>query len=528
MAKRSLTQQVRFAMYLRCSSDDQRHGDFTTIDAQRQINLRYIAEQGGVLISEYNDEGRSGTTLKRSDWKRLRHDAQEGLFDKVVVTYMSRLGRGKCFYICEFLLAEVGVEVALVKEQFTQDLAGYANQSVKVFLDGMYPVQVAEWTRAKMKEMIENGYWCGGTLPLGYMKVEVPNPNIARHPDKPPPKRLVPNPEEVPFVIGAGELYVETGSYARVQSYLEAVTGHFWRLDLVKYLLTNEVYRGVLRHGDWRKENAHEPIIHDELWDKIQARERERAREPKSDPKDQTPYYLRGLVYCGFCGHRMTPASHHGRAARVSYYECVGSTRKKNCPVKRINAYSLHKAVLEHIERGANHPTRMAEIIREAVKSVPPPERSGDELAAIKRRLRECERKIKHCLNAVESGGAGVRPLVKRLEELEAERLHLEQARLTVEKQIAECKIARPEADYVRSLWSRFMVLWEEATEQERTELMPLLVERIEMKEKERGYCRLLFAAQHPRLLNPSTPSNVEINYNLGAGVGLEPTTFGL
>ncbi len=525
---KNVTASVRFAMYLRCSSDDQRHGDFTTIDAQRQINLRYIAEQGGVLIGEYNDEGRTGTNLKRSDWKRLKRDAEARLFDKVVVTYMSRLGRGKTFYIAEYLLEEAGVEVALVKEEFTPDLAGYANQSVKVFLDGMYPIQVAEWTRAKMKEMIENGYWCGGTLPLGYMKVEVANPKIARHPDKPPPKRLVPNPDEVPFVIAAGELYVDTGSYARVQSYLEAVTGHAWRLDQVKYLLTNEVYRGVLRHGDWRKDNAHEPIMPDEVWEKIQTRERERIREPKSDPKDQNPYYLRGLVYCGFCGHRMTPASHHGRAARVSYYECVGSTRKKACPVKRINAYSLHKAVLEHIERGATHPTRMAEIIREAVKAVPPPERSSSELEALKRRLRECERKIKHCLNAVETGGATVRPLIKRLEELEAERLHLEQAKLTVEKQIAESKIARPEAVYVQSLWSRFMELWEEATDAERAELLPLLVERVEMQEKERGYCRLLFAAHHPRLLPASTSRNVEINYDLGAGVGLEPTTFGL
>ena len=145
MANRPLI-HLRYAMYLRCSSDDQRHGDFTTIDAQKEINIRYIAEHGGTCVGVYSDEGRTGTNLKRPSWKRLLADAQAKLFDVVVVTYMSRLGRGKTFYIAEFLLQEAGVSVAMVKEQFTSDLAGYANQAVKIFLDGMFPAQVAEWT----------------------------------------------------------------------------------------------------------------------------------------------------------------------------------------------------------------------------------------------------------------------------------------------------------------------------------------------------------------------------------------------
>jgi hypothetical protein len=36
---RKATTDTRFAVYLRCSSDDQANGDFTTIDTQRKLNL---------------------------------------------------------------------------------------------------------------------------------------------------------------------------------------------------------------------------------------------------------------------------------------------------------------------------------------------------------------------------------------------------------------------------------------------------------------------------------------------------------
>ncbi len=103
--------QSRYAIYLRCSTDDQKHGDFTTVDTQRDINIRTVAQKGGTFVGEYADEGKSGTNLNRPDWKRLLADAQEGLFDAVCVTYMSRLGRGNAFVIAEHELSKCGVRV---------------------------------------------------------------------------------------------------------------------------------------------------------------------------------------------------------------------------------------------------------------------------------------------------------------------------------------------------------------------------------------------------------------------------------
>src|SRR5690242_13886018 len=101
----------RYAIYCRCSSDDQTQGDYTTIDTQRELNVKYVAERGGTLACEYLDEGKTGTNLKRAGWNQLLADAQAGLFDAVCVTYMSRLARGEAYHIAEYLLREAKVRI---------------------------------------------------------------------------------------------------------------------------------------------------------------------------------------------------------------------------------------------------------------------------------------------------------------------------------------------------------------------------------------------------------------------------------
>lgn len=45
------TQPVRYVDYYRCSTDDQTHGDFTTIDTQREADTRHV-EAIGVLVGD--------------------------------------------------------------------------------------------------------------------------------------------------------------------------------------------------------------------------------------------------------------------------------------------------------------------------------------------------------------------------------------------------------------------------------------------------------------------------------------------
>ena len=252
---------ARCAIYARCSSDDQVHKDFATNNVQEGLNLQHVKEIGGIFVKAYSDEAVTGTNLKRPGWKKLLADAQAGMFDVVIVTYMSRLGRGKAFVIAEHELEKCGVRVEMVKEHFSNDINGYIGKNMTNVMDGMYAYQVRGWTMTKMEAMVNAGFFPGGYPPFGMKKVVADDAVHFHKPGHEPPKRLVPDSVTVPIVLRAFALFLETRSLAEVGKYLNTVTLRHWTTTSVKNLLTNEVYKGVLHFGQWRKEDAWEPII---------------------------------------------------------------------------------------------------------------------------------------------------------------------------------------------------------------------------------------------------------------------------
>jgi len=278
------TGSKRYAIYLRCSSDDQAQGDFTTIDVQRTYNTEYVLAQGGVLYQEYADEGKTGTNIKRPGFEALIRDARAGLFDVVVVTYMSRLARGEAYHVAEFLLKQESVVVELVREKFTSDLAGHIGKQMTILMDGMYPKMVSQWTRAKQEQMVAHGYICGPMTAFGYTREVVQNAALMSNGGKQPPKRFVPDPLATPLVRRAFEVFVETRSYNRVVEYLRSVTSRKWTLANITYMLRNDIYRGVLRYGANVNLTAHDAIISEDLWNAVRQAELSRTRSPMSVP----------------------------------------------------------------------------------------------------------------------------------------------------------------------------------------------------------------------------------------------------
>ena len=59
------------AIYCRLSRDDGTESESNSIITQRQILRRYAKEQGFLIYDEYVDDGYSGTTFDRPDFKRM-------------------------------------------------------------------------------------------------------------------------------------------------------------------------------------------------------------------------------------------------------------------------------------------------------------------------------------------------------------------------------------------------------------------------------------------------------------------------
>ena len=84
---------VRAALYLRLSRDDDLAGDSSSILTQRQMLQRYAKDNNFSVVDEYVDDGYSGTNFNRPSFQRMISDIDDGKVNCVIVKDMSRLGR---------------------------------------------------------------------------------------------------------------------------------------------------------------------------------------------------------------------------------------------------------------------------------------------------------------------------------------------------------------------------------------------------------------------------------------------------
>lgn len=506
---------TRYAIYSRCSSDDQAHKDFSTTDVQEGLNRQYIEDKGGTFAGAYKDEGSSGTNLKRKDWLRLLTDAQRGLFDVVVVTYMSRLGRGDMFPVAEYLLKEAGVKVEMVKEFFTDDMSGHVNKKMTQFVDGMYVEQVRGWTRTKMEAMVKAGFFAGGYPAFGMQKIIATDALHFHKPDKEPPKRLIPDPETAPVVRRAYDLFLECRSQAIVREYLSTVTTRQWTTTTVKNLLTNEVYRGVSQFGDWRKEDAWPPVVDTETWQAVQeALGSPGRRAGRSDVTDPYVYYLRGRVICPHCGCPCTQAGFHGRVSKVHYYVCQKANRREKCPIGRMNADRVHATVLHYMRHASSHWTVMRKLIAESGGWNTADDAQKAMRGQLGKQKQALEMRIAYYVKAIGDGlmsDALLSALNKAEAEKEAVSHQIEQA----EQEIAAATIRRPTSGQVQEAWGEVLRIWEVLTEDERADLLGSIVQTVEMTEKESVTLELL-PMPHSTV---SYSNGFALKSSLGAGI---------
>ena len=515
---------VRYAIYSRCSSDDQAHKDFSTIDVQGALNRQYVEEKGGIVAGAYKDEGISGTTLKRKDWPRLLADAQAGKFDAVVVTYMSRLGRGDMFTVAEYLLKEAGVRVEMVKEQFASDMSGHVNKKMTQFVDGMYVEQVRQWTMTKMEAMVNAGFFPGGYPPFGMRKVIAADAAGFHKPGSDPPKRLVPDPDTAPVVRQAIALFLDTGQQAKVREYLNAVTTRTWTTTGVKNLLTNPVYKGDIVFGQWQNVGAYEPVVDGETWEAVQTIIAARQYRPAREKADDFTYYLHGRVHCLHCGCPYTQSSAWGRSTRVHYYVCQTTNRTASrggvgsgnqpCPVGRVNAERVHATVLGYMDHAATHRTFMHKLIAQSGGWGSADDAQKALRGQLGKQKQAIEMRIANYIKAIGDGrmsGA----LLAALEKVEAEKETVCRQIEEAESAIQSATIPRPTAGQVQAAWGNIGRVWNVLSEEERADLLSSVVQSVEVTEKESVTLELLpwshslgsFAQNHSERFGLCTPN---------------------
>ena len=328
--------KIRCAIYTRKSTEEGLDQEFNSLDAQFEACASYVASQrheGWKLLPQrYDDGGISGGTLERPGLQQLLADIEAGRVDMVVIYKIDRLTRSLADFakLVERMEAANCSFVSVTQSFNTSSSMGRLTLNMLLSFAQFEREVTAERIRDKIAASKTKGLWMGGLAPLGY------DP----HPDK-MRRELIVNDEEAETVRALFQLYLQEGclnatakaakkarlfSKHRVFASGRVQGGTPFSRGQLHALLTNPIYRGLMRHKDKTWPGLHPAIIDEELWNdvqvKLQVASARRRGVTKSDMSTSSAPLLG--KFRDEAGERLTPThtKRHGR--RIRYYVSNG------------------------------------------------------------------------------------------------------------------------------------------------------------------------------------------------------------
>lgn len=348
-----MKQPYNTALYMRLSRDDENYGDSVSIETQRTILQQFAKDNDLHVVGEYIDDGWSGTTFERPNFKRMMEEVEAGRVNCIVTKDLSRFGRDHIMvgYYLEYVFPEKQVRYIAVSE----------NEDTKKGLSDFVPFKnlFNEWlakdTSRKVKTALHAKYAAGERTftyaPLGYIRhPEIKNAividvetrwiiekifDLAYHGAGAAKIARVLVDEHVPT---AGWLnYQRYGTFAHIYEGASEEKSYAWTLAQVKSILKDETYIGNSVHNkqtnisyknkkkvrkpeeEWfRVENTHEAIISKKVFEQVQEQIANRRRQQK----DATTQIFSGLVKCADCGWSMRFGTNRQNSKPYSHYTC--------------------------------------------------------------------------------------------------------------------------------------------------------------------------------------------------------------
>src|SRR5690606_23270200 len=316
--------------------------------------------EGWVLVrDQYDDGGISGGTLERPGLQRLLEDIEDGLVDVVVVYKIDRLSRS----LADFAkLVEVfdrnGVTFVSVTQSFnTTTSMGRLTLNILLSFAQFEREVTAERIRDKVAASRKKGMWMGGVPPFGY---RVEN------------RKLLVDETAAAHVRWIFARFIEIGSctvLAREVCARGLGTPRGNQIDK-KYLyrmLSNRAYLGEAVHKGDSYPGEHDAIIDRATWDRVHAILQESPRKRAARTRADTPALLKGLLF-GPDGAAFSPT--HTRKGGRLYRYYVSQTVLKHgagsCPVGRVPAGEIERAVIDQLRTVFRQPEIVAETYRAA------------------------------------------------------------------------------------------------------------------------------------------------------------------
>lgn len=361
------------ALYARLSCDDDSDGESNSITNQKKILGKFAEDNGFQRTRFYFDDGVSGTTFERPQFKQMIADIENGEVDTVIVKDLSRLGRDYLavgFYT-EIYFPEKGVRFIAVNDGVDSDKGDNDFTPFKNIINEWY----AKDTSRKIRAVLNNKGNTGGIL--------APNPPYGYTKDPVDKNHWLIDEEAAEIVRMIFDLFLHGNGVLAIRSYLEnhkILTPMHYQLkhgkrsvrqpkdnpydwsaatvrsilyrreycgDIVNFKTTKKSYKNRTHvHNPPEKqvifENVNEPIISRTDFETAQ----KFFKRSRRSPTNREPDMFQGLLFCADCGTRMSM----NRQKNRYYYICGKyNVRTDRCTVHYMRRDVFVKMLLESL-----------------------------------------------------------------------------------------------------------------------------------------------------------------------------------
>ena len=333
------------ALYIRLSREDGDDLESESIANQRDYLLKFLRDNNLEYVDIYIDDGFSGGNFNRSGFQRLLRDMESGKINCVITKDLSRLGRDhiETGRYVEKYFPEHNIRYIAINDDIDTfyDTSGSDMMPFRLSMNDMYARDTSKKVKSILKTKKENGDYCGGQPPYGYIK----------SPDN--KNRLIPDPKTAPVVKKVFELYTNGYSTCEIADILTkdgvptpvivkdsakqiARCNHpeIWKRSAVSRILNDQSYLGKVVQNKVNKvsykskkrrcnspdkwiivDDMHEPLIDIETFE-FAKKMRNKSNNYSKDRR-KVEYPLSGLVFCKDCGASMS-ISYEKKRDRVS------------------------------------------------------------------------------------------------------------------------------------------------------------------------------------------------------------------
>ena len=534
----------RVRMLLRVSSNQQLEAD-GDLSVQRQLVLEYIEKRSDWKLDEkeYFEGSNSGYKNSVADRDVLQdalQDARNKEYDILVAYKDDRIGR-RMWEIGAYVMSlkNCGVDIYTVKDGCispeSDDIMGqmvlalrYGNAQKSSSDTGMRVKDTA-------KKLVQRGKFMGGKAPYGYT-LELSG-EISKHGRA--LKHLVIDEKKAEVVIYIYNLAVQK-EYGSVKiakilkshdQYKNEAPNDVWKAGTIASILTNPIYAGYTAYNrrtrsdgkyhkigsdDWiiaEESNPEIAIITTDIWNRAQDMRKKRA-DGIAKKEEHRPYNINviknntgtlaliDVLYCGYCGRKMTNGSRYNywkikstgerRSGKVGLYKCQDMWSGTVHPGRgfyradRIEPI-VFSAISEYIGKLQENENVFQEI---EVNKQAEKRRMNSELDKDRQELAKIQKKIDVMEENIPQAMTGEYPLsledLVRLIDKQKDMYRKQQEIIKQkEKKMENMDVSITEWDYLKKQIPTWQQVFLEADAHTKRVLVDKLIERIDVKEEQ-------------------------------------------